>query len=281
MDKFEELLVKKGLYDSINIMEDDYEMLLSFFNKSVYKKFRIDCYCPLCNEKRTFESVDSVVEENLSDINLSTYKTNVFENKISNAYKFLLGNRYSLSFRCTRDNNHILLFDLLTTDNEIIKIGQFPSFADITIGDINKYKSVLKGEFREFKKSIGLFSHGIGVGSFVYLRRIIEKLVVNEYELNKDSIDVSEHDFRRQEFKEKIKTVSDYIPSILSENANIYSILSKGVHELKEDECLEIFPMMKMAIELILDDIISRQEKENKEKQLKKFIANKIGELKK
>ena len=48
---------------------------------------------------------------------------------------------------------------------------------DLIIPEIAKYKAVLGTQYREFSKAIGLFAHGIGIGSFVYLRRIIENLV--------------------------------------------------------------------------------------------------------
>lgn len=66
---------------------------------------------------------------------------------------------------------------MIVTSDKIIKIGQFPSVADLVILEIVKYKSVLSKQYREFSKAVGLFVHGIGIGSFVYLRRIIENLV--------------------------------------------------------------------------------------------------------
>jgi len=281
MDKFEELLVNKGLYSSIDISEEDLDMILSLYHKAVLKKFKIDCYCTQCEEKRTFESVEAEVDTKFKGALISVpIKNNIFDDTLEKRYQGLLGNRYSVSFRCTRNADHILLFDLFaTTTSQLLKIGQYPSYADISVGNLNKYKSVLRNEFSEFKKSIGLYSHGIGVGSFVYLRRIIETLVINEYEINKLDINVTDEEFKRQEFKEKIKTVSKYLPKVLSNNGNIYSILSKGIHELKEEECLDIFPIMQMAIELILDDIISKREKDEKERMLTGFLANKINEI--
>ena len=38
-----------------------------------------------------------------------------------------------------------------------------------------------KQYYNELKRSIGLHSHGVGISSFVYLRRIIEKLVYNAF----------------------------------------------------------------------------------------------------
>ena len=51
--------------------------------------------------------------------------------------------------------------------------------ADIDLPQASRYSAILGRQYyNELKRSIGLHSHGIGIGSFVYLRRIIEKLVM-------------------------------------------------------------------------------------------------------
>lgn len=144
-----------------------------------------------------------------------------------------------------------------------------------------KYKSVLGEKYVEYKKSLGLFSHGIGIGSFVYLRRIIENLVLEKYSKVKDMLEISSEDFMRSDFKEKIEILKDYLPKVLVENKNLYSIVSKGIHELSEEECISMYPYLKIGIELILDDIIAEKERAEKEKLFAQFVANKTGELRK
>jgi hypothetical protein len=73
------------------------------------------------------------------------------------------------------------------------------------------------------------------------------------------------------------------LPEFLVKNSAIYGILSKGIHELSEQDCLEIFPAVKLGIELILDDKIKLQEQIEKEKtgsDLISKIAQKISEKK-
>ena len=74
---------------------------------------------------------------------------------------------------------------------------------------------------------------------------------------------------------EKIDLLKEYIPDFLGENSYIYSILSKGIHELDEEECLEIFDILKTGIEIILEEKI---EKINKEKR-KKFIEKELNKV--
>lgn len=60
----------------------------------------------------------------------------------------------------------------------------------------------------------------------------------------------------------------------------MYGIVSKGVHELSEEECREMFPYTKAGIELVLDDFLAEKERKEKEKVFGKFVAQKTGELK-
>lgn len=79
---------------------------------------------------------------------------------------------------CTSKYKHKLMITFhLTKDFELMKVGQYPSIVEFN-KSIDKYKKVLcSNDFREFNRAIGLKAHGIGIGSFVYLRRIFENLI--------------------------------------------------------------------------------------------------------
>ena len=49
----------------------------------------------------------------------------------------------------------------------------------------------------------------------------------------------------------------------------LYGVLSQGVHELTEDECLSYFPVLKLSIELILDRKIEEEAKSKRAKDVK------------
>ncbi len=73
---------------------------------------------------------------------------------------------------------------------------------------------------------------------------------------------------------ERIGMVGDALPPILVENkAALYNVLSKGVHELSDDECRAHFPLMKTMIELILDQKLAAQEKEKAEREARAELA--------
>lgn len=278
--KFEYLLVNKGLYDSIDITIDDLAEMEDLFAGGC-GRYTVDCFCMQCNEKRVFESVDKEVHEGHGVI--SSYiildSTRAKKPKKEDDYNYFLNKRHCLSFQCTRDHKHLLLFDLLVTDKKIIKIGQYPPVSSISVGDIREYKSILNDYFIEYSTALRLFSQNIGIGSFAYLRRIIEKLVFEKYEEVKGKIDVSEQKFYGSEFTEKIKLLKDFLPKDLTDNHNSYGIVSKGIHELTEEECLKIFPKLIAGIELILDEILAEKKRIEKSKAFKTFVADTTGEF--
>lgn len=65
----------------------------------------------------------------------------------------------------------------------------------------------------------------------------------------------------------------------IGKNKAIYGIVSKGIHELSEEECLDMFQPLLIGIELILDEVLAQKEKEKREKELQSFISKKSEEL--
>lgn len=283
MGKIEELLVNKGLYDSVDITVDDLDEIEKCLTKDEYAGNTIDCFCVHCATNRVFEYTNSEVHEDTGIMRMSVFddgNPKVRRPKREEQFRRYLNKRYAMAYRCTRDRQHFIIFDLITTDDKIIKVGQYPSVADLVIPEIAKYKPVLGTQYREFSKAIGLFAHGIGIGSFVYLRRIIENLVFDKYNEVSENLEISNTEFMRLKFDEKIEALKPYLPEVLVANKNIYGIVSKGIHELSEEECREMFPYIKAGIELILDSLLAEKERKSKEKIFEKFVAKKTGELK-
>jgi hypothetical protein len=75
---------------------------------------------------------------------------------------------------------------------------------------------------------------------------------------------------------EKILILREHFPETLVQNTLMYSILSKGIHELTEGECLQYFNAVKIGIELVLDEEIERIEREQKTNNL----ANELSRIK-
>ena len=68
-------------------------------------------------------------------------------------------------------------------------------------------------------------------------------------------------------------SLSEFLPSFMVKNAKVYSILSRGVHELSEQDCLTHFAVVKGAIDLILDQLLAEEESNLKKSEIEKALA--------
>lgn len=181
---------------------------------------------------------------------------------------------FSLGFLCSRNNAHQALFLFSAHKGTLQKIGQNPSLADLALPDLRKYSKVLGDErFKELTRGIGLTTHGIGVGAFVYLRRIFESLIEEAHVMASKNSGWDEDAYTRARMDEKISLLKEHLPDFLVQNRSIYSILSVGVHTLSESDCLAAFPAVRPAIELILDDLLERHERQAKLAAAAKSLA--------
>ena len=72
---------------------------------------------------------------------------------------------------------------------------------------------------------------------------------------------------------ERIKMLEGYLPEVLIKNTTIYGILSKGIHELSEEDCRKYFPVVKECIYQILGLWESIRKKQADEAALNKALS--------
>lgn len=270
---YEDFYLKLSLYEPLHIGDVQYK-IAEFFSNS--KDFQFDCFCPKCSKESTF-----VMGENEFYFQQPIGSVIRGASPVNNVERInRIGVPKSQIFHCQRNNEHVFTFNFYFTGKTLIKTGQYPSMADIEIPGIQKYKSLLKRDYSDFSKAIGLHAHGVGAGSFVYLRRIFENLIEEIHQEYLQSAQWDDDKYQRSRMDDKIKLLQDKLPDILVENRAVYGIMSKGIHELNEDECLALFPNVKLGIELILDEKLHEQEKQSKRKSFSSFIANTTAKLK-
>ena len=182
--------------------------------------------------------------------------------------------QFTRLFACSRNELHLAYFFFLFNNRVLTKVGQYPSLADLAETELRAYRKVLSQEdYHELTKAVGLASHGVGIGSFVYLRRIFERLIEEaRVEAAKDS-GWNDGDFQKVRMEDKIELLKSHLPSFLVEQRRLYNILSKGIHVLSEEECKDAFPILKTGIELMLDEKIAEKKRLNKIKEAKIQIA--------
>jgi len=263
-------LFELPLYNKIVINEGNKLQFLTLMqaNKS------IDAYNPFLKENTTYK------------INFNPQHTTTRQYPMEIGY-FVGVKEFTLE--CARANTIVNIFisvyiHISGQNPQYIlqKVGQSPSIADFHISQIKEYKNVLpQDKLKEFTKAIGLAANGVGIGSFVYLRRIFEYLIEEAHLLAKKDNGWNEQSYEKARIPEKIDLLKHHLPEFLVENKSIYSILSKGVHELDENDCLKHFPAVKVGVELILDEKLEVYIKRKKVEEAKKALQGVAQEMNK
>jgi hypothetical protein len=126
---------------------------------------------------------------------------------------------------------------------------------------------IQRGTIKELKRATGLAAHGVGIGSFVYLRRIFERMIseAGQRAHHANGLDLAV--FKTLRMEDKLAAVKGFVPDWMVEHRKLYSILSVGVHELTEADCKASFPVVKNAIVVLLEQHaeLIRREKRAKE----------------
>jgi hypothetical protein len=187
-----------------------------------------------------------------------------------------------LSIKCLRSEIVFTFYIHYNTDKHLfMKVGQYPSIADFHISQIKKYDKILSTDkLKEFTRAIGLAANGVGIGSFVYLRRIFEDLIEEAHSTAKHKEGWDEEVYRQKRIVERIELLKSQLPTFLYENRSLYGILSIGIHSLKEEDCLAYFDTVKVGIELILDEKLDEFKKQQKIEEAKQKLAaltSKVG----
>lgn len=288
---FASFLQASSLYDSIAIEEENVSDLIELLKGNI----KISAYCKECEQERVFtmkpikyyfkagpKGNEEINCRPLAD-EVSSLQDMIFSSKArternaTDEWKWInwqiadATRLMNFEFVCSMDEKHHLDFTVLANDSSFMKIGQYPSIADMTFPELDDYKHVIsKQDRRELGTAIGLFANGVGAGSYVYLRRILERLV---YQAKKNAGDKIDNDaFEKARVADRIKMLKGYVPDILIQNTTIYGILSKGIHELSEEDCLKHFPVVKECIFQILGMWENMRKKQADEDALNKAL---------
>ena len=264
-----DIFEQKKFLENIIQNEPPYKKLE--FNTNWYKDFvnisdiAISTFCNNCDAERVFnaniyETIRKLMGSDVIRLSGGIAVGNPNPNQYKSLGQRIKGKSYFLNFemKCAMCGE-IHYFSLVFTENTVVKIGQYPSFTNDEVKNIRKYKNLISKYYPELTRSINAYSQGMGVASFVYLRRILEHLVEKKY--------TGDLSLKFCDKLQEVEKTEQIIPKELEPIKNeIYSILSKGVHEYEEDECLSLYLSVKYVIERLLD--IELEKKNNKDKAL-------------
>ncbi|APO47571.1 hypothetical protein BS614_28370 [Paenibacillus xylanexedens] len=265
---------------------------ITFLKKLITGKINTYYYCPECEKEVYINSEKIQLDKEFDNDIISSFPRPTshnedyfyngaaeedFKEHIREFFGKYLdeSNTFTRHLVCTASKRHkITVTFRISPDMYIEKIGQFPAVYSFD-NKAHHYKKILtKENRREFNKAIGLKSHGNGVGAYVYLRRVFERLLYDKLHKAFVSNDTMLQEVKKYRIEDKINAVSHLLPQFLVNNSFLYNILSKGIHELSEEECLSYFEPVKEAILVILEEDYEKDRKESYQKELGTELNN-------
>lgn len=274
------MLVDKTWFTDLSLYED---IAIEGDVKELGEKLRflalsVETVCPKCRKqtvlRRGTYNAEQIAARKAVDTVPYTTETG------TKGYTYIPNPQIDIALKCSLCG-HIFRFVFLLTNDTLTKIGQYPTKADIEFVKLSQYEGILNKETRgELGRAIGLNAAGIGVGSFVYLRRVLEKLVDDhKIRFEQEGNEPIEGFGSEMPMGTKIEKLASVLPESLQENKQIYGILSKGVHQLDEQTCLKHFPVMLAVIMSILEDDHRNREEARRRDDLKKAVNAVSSEL--
>lgn len=140
------------------------------------------------------------------------------------------------------------------------KLGEFPQYGPPVPSRLIK----LIGPDRNiFLKGHNCEKQGLGIGAFTYYRRVVENQknrileeIVKVYEkigVPQDKIDTLREAIKETQFRKALGMVKDVMPESLLINGHspillLHRALSRGVHELSDEECLELAGTVRLVL---------------------------------
>jgi hypothetical protein len=223
---------------------------------------RFDQYCPACGQSATF-ATHVPADFSQQQKRLQAAAVNILSPGSGGVSRHVYRN-FSKTAACTRQG-HLATYHFQVFDDRLTKIGQFPSMADFSIGEIQQYRKALnESDMKSLSTAIGLHAHGVGAGAFIYLRRIFESLVEQAHVQALTDPDWDEDAYKLMRMAERLQALKLHLPEVLVRNSSLYSILSEHLHSLSEDECLANFEVVLQGIFVIADERLVQLQRQDR-----------------
>ncbi|MGR1200375.1 hypothetical protein [Aeromonas hydrophila] len=194
-----------------------------------------------------------------------------------------------LSYRCSNCQTHHKVFSIAARidedqepTGELYKFGELPTFGPPTPTRLVK----LIGPDREsFLKGRRCENQGLGIGAFIYYRRVVENQknrileeiikVSEKLGAPKEKIETLKLAVSETQFSKAMNMAKDVIPESLLINGHspillLHSALSEGVHARSDEDCLDL----ASSIRIVLGELSERLSQALKdEAELTKALA--------
>jgi hypothetical protein len=272
--KIAELLAKWPLYRKLRFMNDtldDYPEIIRI-------------HCPICGGERHFDhfSWEGMKSKRRGQGPFGPEQLDTARGAIR-----------TISYRCPDCKRHWVSIvvhweqRLIGEENIVQKCGQYPEIETMIDSDLEKAISV--EDVVLLKKAIRARNFNFGLASVAYLRRVvenqidplIERLLQDQKVGNaklKAKIEKAKKD---RGFRRRLELIGSILPEYLKPQSgqnpfvHLYRLASDGLHNLPEDECIQIFDESIVVFSFVFRELRRHQDEvksfaENLDKLVKK-----------
>ena len=177
-----------------------------------------------------------------------------------------------MTYRCrdcqsTKKTFAVLVIRSNGSDVEAMKLGEYPPFSMPISSRIQKLLS--KSDLKLYRKGSRAEAQGLGIGAATYFRRIVEgqwKRLVTDIRnavkrLGVDDLGVYDVALQETQFSKAVGMLKDAIPDklLILDGENpltlLYQPLSRQLHELNDEECLQQAADIRVVLTALLENI--------------------------
>lgn len=221
----------RRVYDTITVMKTP--------------EIQLHCSDEQCNGIRFFRCIKG---EN-QPVKDSGYSFFFLTYQCSNCQKF--SKTYSIAAKVDKE---------FLSEGECYKFGELPSFGPPVSSRLIKMVGPDREEFLSGRRCE---NQGLGVGAFVYYRRVVENQknrilnqiikVAEKIGASKESLGTLKKAVEENQFSKALEMAKPAIPESLLINGHnpmglLHSALSEGVHNLTDEECLTIAGSVRVVL---------------------------------
>lgn len=155
---------------------------------------------------------------------------------------------------------------------------RFQKFGELPRKQLERHpvlQRFLKDDLDNYEKAIACLFLGYGVAAFAYFRRVVESNINGLLDLVQEDAQSSSADTKitaalaelrgNPPMSKKIKIANHALPAYLNPDGlnplgRLYQVLSEGIHNLSEEECLSKARETSECLAYLVSDLASRKE---------------------
>ena len=182
---------------------------------------------------------------------------------------------------CKKERREFLVEQVL--DENTIKLQKYGELPRKALERDKVLQKFFSEDSEYYEKAVVCLSHGYGIASFAYFRRIIENNILKLLDLIEEDAENATNNGEIIEALAELKTESpmsdkisvankalpEYLkPQGLNPLGKLYKVLSEGVHNLTDQECLKKTSEIQGCLKYLISELSDRKKNQDKFKRM-------------